>query len=102
MDAYLTACTGIDALVHALTHSLGEILGLDWKRLTNKQRKSSLQSFLIQMRSDLGIMGTLRKKGLHNPDLIELAEKTINDPCNATNPRVSKVKDLQIILEESM
>lgn len=81
---------------------LGTILGLEWKGLNAKQRESSLQKFLIDMRERLGIVGTLGSKGISTADVKELAGKAINDPCNATNPRTPSEEDLEVVLKESM
>lgn len=81
---------------------LAEVLGLEWKGLTNREREFSLQKYLIEMRNNLGITGTLGEKGMTVPDVKELAEKAIGDPCNATNPRPPKKEDLEVILKESM
>lgn len=81
---------------------LGTILGLEWKGLSTKQRETSLQNYLIKMREDLGIIGTLKTKGISSSDVKELANKAINDPCNATNPRMPSEDDLEVVLKESM
>ena len=81
---------------------LGTILGLEWKGLSTKQRETSLQNYLKKMREDLGIIGTLKTKGISSSDVKELANKAINDPCNATNPRMPSEDDLEVVLKESM
>ncbi len=81
---------------------LGTILGLEWKGLNAKQREASLQNYLIEMRERLGIVGTLKSKGISAADVRELASKAINDPCNATNPRTPSEEDLEVVLKESM
>ena len=81
---------------------LGTVLGLEWKGLSTKQRETSLQNYLIKMREDLGIIGTLKTKGISSSDVKELANKAINDPCNATNPRMPSEDDLEVVLKESM
>lgn len=81
---------------------LGEALGLSWQGLKADQCRRALVNHLVEMRSGLGIVGTLKDRGLAAADVIALAGKALRDPCNATNPRVPNRRDLEVILEGAM
>lgn len=81
---------------------LGETLGLDWRGMEARRCQATLVDHLTAMRRQLGIVGTLKDKGLTTADIFPLAQKAMRDPCNATNPRAPKQRDLEVILEGSL
>ncbi len=78
MDAFLTACTGMDALIHALEAyvSLGHL------PLTDNHALQAMRS------------------GVHRTEVHELAEAALDDPCVVTNPRQVNQRDIEVIYEE--
>ncbi len=81
---------------------LGEALGLDWRGMDPGHCRRALVKHLMEMRQQLGIPGTLKERGLSSSDILPLAQKAMRDPCNATNPRAPKQRDLEVILEGSL
>lgn len=80
---------------------LGEALGLDFRGLNARQTEKRLVDALFNLRSRVGIKPHLKDRGIRREDLSILAEKAINDPCNATNPRAPEVRDLEVIYSEA-
>jgi len=78
MDAFLTACTGMDALIHAPEAyvSLGHL------PLTDNHALQAMRS------------------GVHRTEVHELAEAALDDPCVVTNPRQVNQRDIEVIYEE--
>lgn len=58
--------------------------------------------FLVGFRRSLGIDATLGQRGVSTDIIGVLSQKAINDPCNATNPRLPKRGDLSTIYKEAM
>jgi alcohol dehydrogenase class IV len=58
--------------------------------------------FLVSFRRSLGIDATLGQRGVSTDIIGVLSQKAINDPCNATNPRLPKRGDLSTIYKEAM
>ena len=81
---------------------LGAALGQNWQGMTGGQSHRALVEFLLKMRTDLGIAGGLKARGLADCDIQTVAEKALRDPCNATNPRQPGQRDLEVILEGAM
>ncbi len=81
---------------------LGKALGQNWQGMTSEQSHSAMVEFLLRMRTDLGIAGGLKTRGLGNSDIQTVASKALRDPCNATNPRQPNQRDLEVILEGAM
>lgn len=81
---------------------IGRLLSCPLDGLDTSSARTRLREHLIQMRTDLGIQGTLGRRGLTGADVRPLAQKAIRDPCNATNPRPPNTRDLEVILEESL
>jgi alcohol dehydrogenase class IV len=82
--------------------SIAEVLGLDVKGKRDEEVKKSLIEYLIRLKSDLSINNTLKDKGVTTDVTKVLATKAINDPCNATNPRVPVLSDLETIYNEAL
>lgn len=81
---------------------IGDILQCPLGGMDASAARRRLREHLTQMRTDLGIKGSLAKRGLSSADISLLASKAIKDPCNATNPRPPNKRDLEVILEESL
>jgi alcohol dehydrogenase class IV len=61
-----------------------------------------LFEYLQKLKLNLNIFTTLGKLGVTNEIINHLAEKAINDPCNATNPRPPKKQDLEDIYHAAL
>ncbi len=74
-------------------------LGVKVNNVSNDAVKSSLVNKLIEFKKKVGISSTLSSKGVGYDELDALSAKAINDPCNATNPRLPSKSDLKAIYE---
>jgi alcohol dehydrogenase class IV len=81
---------------------VAELLGIDTVNQTQKQVHKNLVETLVVMRNELGITSSLKEKGVKTDSVTILAQKAINDPCNATNPRPPKMADLSAIYSEAL
>ncbi len=81
---------------------IAEALGCDPKGLNARELRTRLMSQVMDLRRECGIEQGLRARGVHASDLPRLADKAIEDPCNATNPRPPTQGDLQAIYGEAM
>lgn len=66
--------------------------------IIRKQLVDSILDFKIRV----GIDSTLGTKGVKRDLVSTLSEKAINDPCNATNPRMPNKADLAAIYSEAI
>lgn len=81
---------------------IAQILNLPVNKATSSETKQILIDYLQQMKKELGIISTLKQKGVGTSDVPILADKAIKDPCNATNPRPPEKDDLEAIYRESI
>lgn len=72
-------------------------LGVAIDKMNNDEVKTQLVEKLVAFKNSVGITSTLKTKGVGNQELQTLAKKAINDPCNATNPRLPSESDLKAI-----
>lgn len=72
-------------------------LGVTIDKMNNDEVKTQLVEKLVAFKNSVGITSTLKTKGVGNQELQILAKKAINDPCNATNPRLPSESDLKAI-----
>ena len=82
--------------------TIAETLGLEVKGKRDEEVKKSLIDYLIRLKSDISINNTLKDKGVTTDVTEVLAAKAINDPCNATNPRMPVLGDLVTIYNEAL
>lgn len=82
--------------------TITEVLGLEVNGKRDGEVKKSLIDYLIQLKSDISINNTLKNKGVTTDLTKVLAAKAINDPCNATNPRMPVLGDLETIYNEAL
>lgn len=64
--------------------------------------KKTFIEYLINFKESVGINSTLNDLGVTTDSTKTLATKAIKDPCNATNPRIPVIKDLQMLYNEAM
>jgi alcohol dehydrogenase class IV len=81
---------------------IGEIFGIDLKNSLVKEAKQKLLNHIFELSEKCGIKGGLEERGVNISDINILADKAINDPCNATNPRIPTKEDLEMVYKESM
>jgi len=81
---------------------IGEAMGCDLRGLNDRESRSRLMTHVLELRKDCGIDHGLAERGVRSSDLYRLASKAIEDPCNATNPRVPSREDLLALYSEAM
>ncbi|MDX9847195.1 MAG: alcohol dehydrogenase-like regulatory protein ErcA [Tenuifilaceae bacterium] len=77
-------------------------LGVDASGLTPTSVKKLLVDSILYLKRSVGIVSTLGNKGVKSDMVSTLSGKAINDPCNATNPRVPTKADLAAIYSEAI
>ncbi len=82
------------------THIANE-LGIKTPGLTSSEVKNALVDYLFDMQKALNIHQDLKSWGVKSDITPTLAGKAINDPCNATNPRVPSRDDLISLYNEA-
>jgi len=83
-------------------NKIGEVMGMDMKGLSGKEAHHRILDHLFDFSKRCGIEGGLEKRGVAISDLHILADKAINDPCNATNPRTPTKEDIEMVYKESL
>jgi alcohol dehydrogenase class IV len=81
---------------------IAKTVGLPTKSMTGKEVKNLLKEYLLNLKEKVGIINNLGEKGVSGDIIPALAEKAINDPCNATNPREPQKRDLEVIYGEAL
>ncbi len=81
---------------------IAETLNLNPSGLNNNQIKQKLIDYLYNLKEAVNINTNLKIKGVSSDLIPTLASNAINDPCNATNPRPPKKKDLETIFTQAM
>lgn len=82
--------------------SVYEAINPDYKQSQTGSIKEDLLSALKLLRSKLGITERLGDLGVTKDHLPALAEKAMQDPCLATNPREPLISDLEKIYEQAL
>ncbi len=83
-------------------NKIAQVFGIPIENLSSNESKNQLVKHILNFKAMLGILSTLKNKGVKQDDISILAEKAIKDPCNATNPRPPVKKDLETIYSEAM
>jgi alcohol dehydrogenase len=81
---------------------LAKTMNANFSGNTSVKHGSEFVDFLNEFRSNLGIGATLSQRGVSTDIISILSQKAIKDPCNATNPRLPKKRDLATIFQEAM
>jgi len=81
---------------------IAKVLNVYERGLTDEQIKRNLTLYLYELKHELGISANLTSKGIGTDLTPVLAEKAINDPCNATNPRPPSKSDLIVVYNEAL
>lgn len=82
--------------------TIASTLNIPISGLNESQIKNSLIDYLKNLNLALDIHSSLSDKQVKTSDISVLSGKAIKDPCNATNPRPPKKRDLEIIYSEAM
>jgi len=82
--------------------TIARTLNIPISGLNESQIKNSLIDHLKNLNQALGINSGLSNKQVKTSDISVLSEKAIKDPCNATNPKPPKKRDLEVIYSEAM
>jgi alcohol dehydrogenase class IV len=82
--------------------TIGRALGVESEGMTRDEKKRCIIGAVAAMREQLGITLMLGDLGVRKSDLPELARTAIRDPCLATNPRKTTVKDIEQIYEKAL
>lgn len=81
---------------------IGRMMGVDPAVTSRERSKRKILDAFRALRESLGVTETLSDLGVRKKDLPELAKKAFHDPCLATNPRETTVKDLEQIYEKAL
>lgn len=81
---------------------IGHALGLELKGKSSSQKANDITDHIRHLKHRLGIKETLADKGLKKSDITFLARNAMLDPCLITNPRETKLRDLEVIYEEAL
>ena len=58
--------------------------------------------FMEDFKLSVGIHTRLADKNVQPNQISILADKAIKDPCNATNPRIPTLKDIELLYSEAL
>lgn len=83
-------------------YKIGAALGLELKHQSPREVESSILSRIRELKEKVGIIGTLREKGVTAANISELTRNAIKDPCMVTNPRMPNARDIEIIYEKAL
>jgi alcohol dehydrogenase class IV len=81
---------------------IGEAMGLDLRGLGEAACRDRIVGEMLALRRECRINGGLGDRGVRMDDVPRLAVKAIEDPCNATNPRVPSLGDLKAVYAEAL
>jgi alcohol dehydrogenase len=65
-------------------------------------RLEQLLTAVRALKRTVGLDARLGHKGVKRTDVAELARRACADPCIATNPRVMKLRDVEVVYEEAL
>ena len=68
----------------------------------HKYSKKDVLMFLEDFKLSVGINTRLADKNVQMDQIPILAKKAIKDPCNATNPRIPTLKDIELLYSEAL
>jgi alcohol dehydrogenase len=81
---------------------IAESMGIDLRGLTSRDKKNALLEKVREIKRAAGLDLVLNRLGVHRSDLPVLSDKALKDPCMMTNPRRPKLRDIEVIYEESL
>ncbi len=81
---------------------VGEAMELDLRGMTEQMRSKKITEALAGMRRKIGIVDSLAYRGVRTADIPDLASHAYHDACLVTNPRRTKVADIQVIYADAL
>ncbi|WP_163338595.1 alcohol dehydrogenase-like regulatory protein ErcA [Desulfopila sp. IMCC35008] len=81
---------------------IGKAIGLDLTNKSSLEKQQTIIEGLNRIRRQVGITGNLGDRGAQSSDIVNLAQKAIQDPCMITNPRVPSQRDIEVLYEEAL
>ncbi len=82
--------------------NIAKAMGIQVEELTDKEVLDKLVCKITQIKEEAGITISLKDAGVKPEDLMNLAEKAVDDPCLLTNPRKADTKALEKIYREAV
>lgn len=79
---------------------LASAMGLDTRGLNNEHRAAFIADSIASLRKTLGITFGLKDLGVSVNDIPRLAGFAFDDPCLATNPRQTEIKEIETIYRQ--
>lgn len=80
---------------------VAEVFGVEPRNRSDCDVRDALAEAIRRLRERLGVAGSLAAMGVKRSDFPALAQKALEDPCIATNPREVMEHDLRLILEQA-
>jgi alcohol dehydrogenase class IV len=81
---------------------VGQAMGLPLDGLEAEARREALLQGIVRLREKAGIRTTIGALGVTQRDIPQLALNAFKDPCLATNPRKTNVKDIERLYEDML
>lgn len=77
-------------------------MGVSSAHLSPTETKNAILTKIDNLKKEVGIVSTLGQRGTTMADIPILAQKALKDPCMVTNPRLPKLRDIEVIYEEAL
>jgi alcohol dehydrogenase len=77
-------------------------MGMEVAYLSPTETKNAILAKIDNLKREVGIVSTLGQRGTTLADIPILAQKALKDPCMVTNPRLPKLRDIEVIYEEAL
>lgn len=81
---------------------MAESIGVYDRKMTHGELIKAVAEDIDGLRIESGVTQSLGQLGVRHDDVGCLAEKALHDPCLLTNPRVVKLRDIEVLYEESI
>jgi alcohol dehydrogenase class IV len=81
---------------------IAETLGIDCRGLSHAAISKRLVEHLITLKHQVGFHETLGLQGVRTSDIPFLSRHAMDDPCILTNPRVSSLRDVEVVYGEAL
>ena len=76
---------------------MGKIMGINFKDSKIDDQKELIINHLKELKKECGVTSTLKKLGVKEKNIPQLAENAMNDPCIVTNPRRPTIENIEEI-----
>ena len=81
---------------------IAKAMGLGFDGMATAEYREALLTGIVRLREGAGIKTSIGALGVTRSDIAQLAGNAFHDPCLATNPRESSVKDIERIYEKAL